>query len=869
MSRGIPMKDPSGTPSASKRNLAKLIVLGIMICTLTACLSAEPQETRAAVNLDFPPGGGCNTSFNLTLPRNSTVLVASLNLTGIAIGPPEVTTSYSYTDTTNNSAWSGKTTSGTPSGAPTNYQDKTFSVSDYTNVTASDDFKANTLWDFSNSGGQASVRAYHHFQFKFDPTGATNLTVLWEGRGYSDGGNPQSADLFIYNHTQAAWNTVGSYSINDGKDHNITKYYTANIDDFFSANNELNIVVIGPSRLGQNDPAAMLTDLVYVNVTKGGQSFPSDLALDVGDDGSVDWSAPAGPFCGNLSLGDPEGLKGILQAKVDAAGAGPGTVTILFNISSSSQGRLEISNVTLTYNLPPTAATIPDTYQLNEDSSVPGLIPLDIYFDDDGGDGSLGYCITYKEDASKLDASLNASGHGLDIRTTAPNWYGAMQFRVKATDSLGRSMESNTFKVTVVPIPDAPVLASISPQLAMQDTLFSLTVDATDNDTTLDPSEKLTFSDDTSLFDINSSTGKISFTPSNADVGVHNVTITVKDVASLSDSKVFRLTVQNKNDPPVIDAIADKQVKVGETLNITVTARDPDMQYGEVLIFSDDTALFDIVPTTGAASYTGAAKDIGTHAVTITVTDSLGVNASTKFNISVWNDTVPPPPPPPPPGNRPPVITGPGDLKATEDSEFVQKMLALDPDGDALLFSDDSILFDINATTGEIRFTPNNSQVGVHQVKIDVWDPFGQSASVRFNLTVENVNDAPNAAIFKPVRGQVYGAKETVVLNGRGEDVDLGDRLNYTWKDGAAVLGYGEQLNVTGLKGGNHTITFEVRDLAGATATASVNVSVKKVARPQNTNLLPGPSVLATAGALGTVSLIAAFFRRRDGGREV
>ncbi|NIP34808.1 MAG: hypothetical protein GWN18_07685, partial [Thermoplasmata archaeon] len=47
-----------------------------------------------------------------------------------------------------------------------------------------------------------------------------------------------------------------------------------------------------------------------------------------------------------------------------------------------------------------------------------------------------------------------------------------------------------------------------------------------------------------------------------------------------------------------------------------------------------------------------------------------------------------------------------------EDSPFSFIMTATDPDGDAVTWSDDTDLFDIDPNTGAFEFTPTQAEVG-------------------------------------------------------------------------------------------------------------------------------------------------------------
>ena len=72
--------------------------------------------------------------------------------------------------------------------------------------------------------------------------------------------------------------------------------------------------------------------------------------------------------------------------------------------------------------------------------------------------------------------------------------------------------------------------------------------------------------------------GAFSWTPTFAQAGNYNVTITVTDNGSpaASDFEIVTITVGNVNRPPVLAPIGAKTVNEGQLLTFTVTATDPD-----------------------------------------------------------------------------------------------------------------------------------------------------------------------------------------------------------------------------------------------------------------------------------------------------
>jgi len=157
---------------------------------------------------------------------------------------------------------------------------------------------------------------------------------------------------------------------------------------------------------------------------------------------------------------------------------------------------------------------------------------------------------------------------------------------------------------------------------------------------------------------------------------------------------------------------------------VNVTAQDIDE--GDTLSFSAETTLFAINRTTGRITYTPAASHIGKHAVTITVTDSDGLSASTvwRFNVSRAN-------------SAPVLLAPPGTvLYGKEGRALYFKFNASDAEGDALVFSDDSPFFDIDPSTGVVNFTPPSDSAGVYWFNITVRDSGGLGSSRMFGLNI-------------------------------------------------------------------------------------------------------------------------------------
>lgn len=187
-------------------------------------------------------------------------------------------------------------------------------------------------------------------------------------------------------------------------------------------------------------------------------------------------------------------------------------------------------------------------------------------------------------------------------------------------------------------------------------------------------------------------------------------------------------------------------------LNITIDSVDDNCS-----VVVNDYLYLDIFP---ASDWFGIAN------VTITVSDGIRA-ANDSFKVTVLSV------PDPPRFNGTDFI-----IYATEDEELSYFVDAYDPDLYPITYSDDSELFDINPTTGEIRFTPtqdhvNNSPYNFNITLLDHDDV--DSTTQKFELIVQ---DTPDPPIIHTIPKQYAKVNETFKLTIKAVDLDS-DRLYF------------------------------------------------------------------------------------------
>jgi hypothetical protein len=232
--------------------------------------------------------------------------------------------------------------------------------------------------------------------------------------------------------------------------------------------------------------------------------------------------------------------------------------------------------------------------------------------------------------------------------------------------------------------------------------------------------------------------------------------------------------------------------------------------------------------------------NVGTLSLKVTATDTAGASVSDDFDITVDNV------------NDVPVVARPiADQTTPEDELFtlaVPGNTFADVDaGDTLTYSatlaDGSALpswLTFDAATMTFSGTPGNDNVGTLSLKVTATDLAGASVSDGFDVTVNNVNDAPVVASQIVNQTATEDALFTfAVPNNTFMDVDAGDTLTYsvTLADGSVLPSWltfdANTQTFSGAPTNDNVGTLSLKvtatDLAGASASTAFNVIVENV----------------------------------------
>ena len=291
------------------------------------------------------------------------------------------------------------------------------------------------------------------------------------------------------------------------------------------------------------------------------------------------------------------------------------------------------------------------------------------------------------------------------------------------------------FDVLVHYVNHAPTLEGTPATAIQADSTYSFIPTASDIDTT-----------DTLVFAIvnkptwatfDTTTGKLSGTPSNADVGTtHGIVISLSDGTKSVALPAFDLTVKLTNHTPTIAGTPVTTVNAESSYTFTPTASDSDADTLTFSIVNKPTwASFDTA--TGTLSGIPANTDAGTmQGIVISVSDGTDSVSLPAFNLTVIYL------------NHTPSIMGTPITTVNADSSYSFTPTANDSDGDPLTFSivNKPTWTSFDTHTGTLSGTPTNANEGMTSgIVISVRDNKGSEVSLpAFDLTVKHVNHAPS-----------------------------------------------------------------------------------------------------------------------------
>ena len=294
-------------------------------------------------------------------------------------------------------------------------------------------------------------------------------------------------------------------------------------------------------------------------------------------------------------------------------------------------------------------------------------------------------------DTDAVSIEANSLDFSLTI-TPEDNWHGQTEITVFVSD--GDLLDTTSFALTVLPVNDEPVIASIPDVVIDEDSIFVLTLEITDIDTgeifTLFPS---TNSSSVVVLS-NNQDSSITVIPDENWHGTASITIVVSD-GELFDSKTFQLIVEPVNDAPLIFD-AQNQTILEDNVGL-FSFEVSDIDTGSVLTLSAlyDTNVLSLVAE--SENYTIQAYPSqdwhGSTQITAVLSDGL-LNDSTSFSLIVS------------PLNDSPIINDINDQSIPEDGSGIFSFEISDVDtGETLSLTAYSDISSVNVEANSIDTT--------------------------------------------------------------------------------------------------------------------------------------------------------------------
>ncbi|WP_461672420.1 tandem-95 repeat protein, partial [Priestia megaterium] len=430
--------------------------------------------------------------------------------------------------------------------------------------------------------------------------------------------------------------------------------------------------------------------------------------------------------------------------------------------------------------------------------------------------------LTYRIGTRPTNGIVTVNPNGQFVYTPNLNFNGTDQFTVIVDDGQGGTATSI---VTIIntPVNDNPVTQNYA-VITNEDTPLVGQIQATDVD-----GDSLTFqlqSPPTNGTVTVTNSGSYVYTPNLNFNGTDQFTVLVSDGHGGTAVSTVTVTVTPVNDAPTVPNYTFSTQEDSPVVG-AIVGTDVDGNPLSYQLQNRPTNGIAVVNANGTFSYQPNLNFNGSDQFTVLVSDGQGGTAVSAVTINVI------------PVNDPP-ITSNVSFTIAEDSTLINRVVAVDPDGDPLTFSLQTApgngVAVVNAN-GTFSYQPNLNFNGTDQFTVLVSDGHGGTAVSTVTVTVTPVNDAPT------VPNYTFSTQEDSPVVGAivGTDVD-GNPLSYQLQNrptnGIAVVNangtfsYQPNLNFNG----SDQFTVLVSDGQGGTAVSTVTINVIPVNDPPITS---------------------------------
>jgi hypothetical protein len=363
---------------------------------------------------------------------------------------------------------------------------------------------------------------------------------------------------------------------------------------------------------------------------------------------------------------------------------------------------------------------------------------------------------------------------------------------------------------------------------------------------------------DQASFNIPASTNVLQLVPS-ADFETKSsyaVRIRTTDASGLYFEKDFTITINNVNEAPTNITLSATSISENNAANAEVgTLTTTDSEGGThtySIVGGADQASFNIPTSTNSLQLIPVTdyETKNSYAVVIRTTDSTGQTFDKSFIISI-NDQ-----------NEAPTGLALSSTSINENNAanaVIGMLTATDPDANSTFtFSIPAGSSHFNINGNQLRATNvfNYEAGNSYPVTIRVTDGGSLTVEQTFNITINNVNEAPTAIALSSSSINENNAPNTVIGTLTTTDTDLANTFTYTITAGASDFNInGNQLRATNSfnfeAAASYSVTVQSQDSGGETVSQTFTISVN------NGNEAPTLAVGPSTGTLNEDSTLS------------
>jgi hypothetical protein len=229
-------------------------------------------------------------------------------------------------------------------------------------------------------------------------------------------------------------------------------------------------------------------------------------------------------------------------------------------------------------------------------------------------------------------ATISTSGNLITVIPTADK-FGTATVTVVAT--IGSEVASQTFKLIINSVDDAPVFGDMADIVVDEDSeQQTITIPLTDIDSSLDSTVYSVSSSNEMIADVEVVGNQILVTPLQDMFGESTIKVNA-NIDEMSFSKSFNLTINPVDDAPTLETIQGVRSGGTESIRIPITLIDVDnnVDSAEYSISLSDSELVDAEVVNGELVVTPKSNISGSTIITVTATIN-GISTSQSFTYS-------------------------------------------------------------------------------------------------------------------------------------------------------------------------------------------------------------------------------------------